>query len=377
MSKSRKIIIKSILAVAIFIIVSAFLNMNIVYASDVVLTVIVEDKTYNFNAYEISTINGKKTLKKASDVVEGIYLDTLINPTNASLSFTGNKDKPFKIVKEKVGKSIQKELLLNEINDALNSSKNKVIARLYDVIPAITCENLSLETNKRASFTTYFNSSNENRIFNISKASNSINGIKILPNQEFSFNEVVGVRSEENGYKTAKIILNGEYSEGVGGGVCQVSTTLYNCALISGLKITEYHRHSLNVGYIEPSFDAMVNSYTSDLKFVNNTGKNVYVLSFMGENSITFSIYGEKQLESYERVSVIKEEIIPEDLEFIKDDTLLFGQTKILQEPKSGIVSEGYLIKYVNGERVSNCLLRKDTYKSVRGKTLIGMNKDN
>ena len=196
-----------------------------------------------------------------------------------------------------------------------------------------------------------------------------------MPNQEFSFNDVVGIRSEENGYKTAKIILNGEYSEGVGGGVCQVSTTLYNCALVSGLKITEHHRHSLNVGYIEPSFDAMVNSYTSDLKFVNTTAKNVYILSYTTDNSITFSIYGEKQLENYERVSIIKEEISPDELEYIEDENLIYGQTKILPEPKSGIISEGYLIKYLNGERVSNILLRKDTYKSVRGKTLIGKNK--
>ena len=88
--------------------------------------------------------------------------------------------------------------------------------------------------------------------------------LRIEPGQIFSFNEAIGRRSLEAGYKEANIIKDGEFVKGVGGGVCQVSSTLYNAVLLSGLKVVESHPHSLKVGYVKEGFDAMVNFYSAD-----------------------------------------------------------------------------------------------------------------
>ena len=123
----------------------------------------------------------------------------------------------------------------------------------------------------RSSFFTTFYSSKEERVNNIEIASKSIDGIMIESGGEFSFNKVVGERSEKRGYKKAVAIIKGEFTESVGGGVCQVSSTLYNAVILADLKIVEYHPHSLPVSYVAPSFDAMVSWGYADLRFENNT----------------------------------------------------------------------------------------------------------
>ena len=111
----------------------------------------------------------------------------------------------------------------------------------------------------RAEFSTNYSSSTDARKFNVALASKTLDNTLVDINGEFSFNYTVGERTERRGYKKAKIIVGGEFVDGVGGGVCQVSTTLYNAVLLAGLKIIECHPHSLPVSYVAPSFDAMVN----------------------------------------------------------------------------------------------------------------------
>ena len=112
-------------------------------------------------------------------------------------------------------------------------------------------------------------------------------------NGEFSFNYTIGERTERRGYKKAKIIVGGEFVDGVGGGVCQVSTTLYNAVLLAGLKVVECHPHSLPVSYVEPSFDAMVNSGWADLKFINDTHNPVIIRARADGAKLTIQIFGE------------------------------------------------------------------------------------
>lgn len=109
-----------------------------------------------------------------------------------------------------------------------------------------------------ACFSTYYGDSKQNRKDNVALACRKIDGTVLYPEDEFSFNDTVGARTMKNGFKSAYIIQNGEFVEGVGGGVCQVSSTLYNCALLCDLAITCVRAHSLPVGYVAPSFDALV-----------------------------------------------------------------------------------------------------------------------
>lgn len=229
----------------------------------------------------------------------------------------------------------------------------------------------------RAEFFTSYQNSTKERKHNIALATASINNTFVDVGGEFSFNNTVGKRTEKRGYKSAKIILNGEFIEGVGGGVCQVSTTLYNAVILAGLKVTEYHPHSLKVSYVLPSFDAMVNSNTADLRFVNTTNNPIIINATADGEKLLIKIIGEKSDYTIERVSVEKEEIpfledkivIDEKLEY---PTLYEGEKRYIVYPKKGLKSVGYLIKRKNGKVIEKIKLREDKYGAIRGVIVVG-----
>lgn len=140
-------------------------------------------------------------------------------------------------------------------------------------------------------FSTRFDSNVKGRSQNISLAASSIDGMILMPGEEFSFNRTLGPINTSRGYQYAPVIVSGEFVEGVGGGICQVSTTLFNAALRSGLQITERRPHSLPVAYVPRGTDAMVSS-SSDFKFKNNLNSPIYIQAFVQNSRINFKIYG-------------------------------------------------------------------------------------
>ena len=224
----------------------------------------------------------------------------------------------------------------------------------------------------RGSFYTSYPNPTPERISNIKLATQALNNTVVDVGGEFSFNERVGERTERRGYKKAKIIVGGEFVDGVGGGVCQVSTTLYNAILVSGLWVSEYHAHSLAVGYVAPSFDAMVNSGGADLRFINNTYNPIIIKAKADESTVRIEIYGEKVTEKYIRKSVKIEDIpAPEDEE-IEDEKgeypdLYEGEYRYIRYGKSGIISEGYIVVIENGKVKEERRIRKDRYNGVKG----------
>ncbi len=365
--------IKNLISMAIAFVAVAFLiQVNVVNAKDITLTIYANGKEYNFSQEEIASYKGKYYLKDVKNVVDKIYLDTLVREKNATCTFDFSSKDIFYFTKEKEGLALDKDLLIKDIDCALNNGNNNVIGRYNVVKPKMTTTILKEETYLRGRFTTYYSYSEEGRKQNISLSTQKISNTVLKDGEEFSFNKTVGERTEENGFTFAKIIINGDYSDGLGGGVCQTSTTLYNCALVSGLKITEQHPHSLQVGYIEPSFDAMVNSYTTDLRFVNNTGGTIYIGGIADGERVTFSIYGKKPTSVYERVYKITGELDCNEFIYEEDFSLKTGESKFIRQPKKGITSEGFLIEYVNGVRVKNVKLRSDKYSSVKGIIKVG-----
>lgn len=227
------------------------------------------------------------------------------------------------------------------------------------------------EMTLRSTFYTTYSNSTKERKSNIQLASKYLNNTFVDVGGEFSFNKTVGERSQKRGFKMAKIIVNGEFVEGVGGGVCQVSSTLYNAILLAGLKVTEFHPHSLPVSYVAPSFDAMVNSGSADLRFINDTDNPIIINSYADEDRVTIEIYGQKLDKSYKRVSLIKEMIpAPENKEVFDEKgeypDLFEGQFKIVKYGKEGYKSEGYLI-VSDGENTYTKKIRSDKYNAVAG----------
>ena len=223
----------------------------------------------------------------------------------------------------------------------------------------------------RASFSTSFSSSSKERKHNIKLASKTLNNSFVDANAEFSFNHKIGIRNSKNGYKTAKIISDGKFVDGIGGGVCQVSTTLYNALLLSGMNVIEYHPHSLSVSYVAPSCDAMVSYGYADLKFINNTLNPIIIRCSTDNDILKIDVYGQPMKEKYYLESVIKgyiepnEEVLVPDLEN-RFPNLKIGEKQYLIYPKKGIVSQAYLIKKSDG-KVVKTLLRKDKYRAING----------
>lgn len=210
-----------------------------------------------------------------------------------------------------------------------------------------------------ARFSTYYGDSKPNRKDNVALACRKIDGTVLYPEDEFSFNDIVGARTVENGFKSAYIIKDGEFVEGIGGGVCQVSSTLYNCALLANLTITCVRAHSLPVSYVAPSFDAMV-STASDLRFVNTLSSPVTIKMIADGKYLKAEMYGMESCTIRRRSQTI--ETLPFEVEYRDDATLKLGEEVIDTYGKAGLRSQGFLEYYQNGKLLKTVLIRKDTY---------------
>ena len=234
-----------------------------------------------------------------------------------------------------------------------NFEKNEIVIDLEFCKrePLYTKEYLMQNTSLVASFSTSYASSNQNRKKNIALASKKLSGIVIDAKQTFSFNEIVGKRTKENGFEESIVIQDGQYVSGVGGGVCQVATTVYNALLRAGLTPISQARHSLAPSYVPLSFDAMV-SEVVDLKMRNDTGKAIYLSVVADGKQIKAKAYGKKGNIRYEFESETLCEIIHEDVNETNADMY-----------RKGYKSKGYKLIYENDVLVKKVLLRSDIYK--------------
>jgi len=237
-------------------------------------------------------------------------------------------------------------------------------------------------TNLRADFSTDISSSSADRKHNIKNALASLNKCEVAPGQTFSFNKTVGRRTKENGYRQAKIIVNNEFVEGFGGGVCQVSTTLYNAALLAGLDINEANKHSKQISYVKYGFDAMVNYGSSDLRWTNNTNQKLIIITNYTNNKARIRIFGEALDNiSYKLKNEIKNvvepetEIVVDEQGKYKDKVEFEDESFYLQHSARGMEINSYREKYINGVKVGEELLRKDKYKVQNAIKVVGAKK--
>lgn len=230
------------------------------------------------------------------------------------------------------------------------------------------------EYTEKSCFSTNFETSSPERKNNIKVALSAFDGLVLEDGEVLSFNATTGARNEKAGYKKAKIISGGTFTEGFGGGVCQVSTTLYNACLLSGLEILEVHNHSLPVSYIEPSFDAMVNIGSSDLVVRNNSGGKLIFTTSSKDDICKVKIFGKpnefKITRFSEKTKVIDsaaDEILS-DAESIKKFGVENGKEKRISYSKDGFVSNGYLNFYdKSGNLIKTKKIRTNTYNPTRG----------
>lgn len=207
-----------------------------------------------------------------------------------------------KVVEHLTGVSLDRERFLERILEVLYTPQEDMTGMplpLKLTPPRIHTQQLRQSMERRlSSFSTYYNARNHNRAHNIQLASTSINHYVLLPGETFSFNKIVGKRTMERGYKRAPVIVRGELSEGIGGGICQVSSTLFNAVDRAGLTILKRYSHSKQVGYVPPGRDATVSWYGPDFVFRNDYDHPIMIKSFAGNGVTAISIYSSKMLEA-------------------------------------------------------------------------------
>jgi len=238
----------------------------------------------------VISLNKKKLTQKITDFTAGLGHP----PEDASFRITD--DDRVEVVPGKDGLQVDTEGAYRELLDQLEKGGTgpQIHLKLAPVKPRRTTEAIAAMGLKGllSSYTTAFDPTNVGRTYNIRVAAAALDGLLVPPGQEVSFNEVVGPRSSDAGYKNAQVIINNEFVEGIGGGVCQVSSTLYNAILLANLEILDRTNHSLPVSYVPIGRDATVVYGAIDLKFRNNTESYIYVRSAVKGRQLTFKVYG-------------------------------------------------------------------------------------
>ena len=290
--------------------------------------------------------------------IDSIYKEVYKEPKDA----TFNAD-PYELHKEEDG--LDFAITLDEARAMVADRQDTYTIPLKVLKPKITVKSLPQEAfpDQLATYSTTYASSNYNRSTNISLAASAVNGTVFMPGETFSYNGTLGQRTTAKGYREAGAYVNGQVSTEVGGGICQVSSTLYNAALLCNLEIVARTNHSFEPSYVPAGQDATVSWKSPDFQFKNNREYPIKLVASAGGGRVTFIIYGVKSNDDYEvKIQSSKTGSIPFSTQYVNDDSLPVGTTKVTQSGSNGCRSVTYKILYKNGQEVSRTLINSDTY---------------
>ena len=288
-------------------------------------------------------------------------------PRDAHVAGFNTETYEFQFEEAAAGAKLDQELLVNSMESALNAGGGTVERHIETLAPSVTLENVAGQYGLIAGAVTNASSSSNNRISNIRLAMSIINGTCLHPGEQFSFNQVVGQRTASRGFKMATAYNDGTVTEEVGGGICQVSTTLFNAVVKADLQIDERHPHSLTVSYVDLGKDAAVDWGNKDLKFTNNTDDNVYIACFVSDDKrLRFGVFG-KLLPNGETITV--EGVETGKVEFETQYQVSFelptGQVRKLQDGKNGHTAVAYKIRWdADGNEIGREELCKSKYQA-------------
>jgi len=313
-------------------------------------------------------------------------LDTA--PVNAGIAGFDPATRNIEFTDGVVGLTVQQEELVQIITEAiLNDIYTPIAIPVLETPPAITRADIAGKYVLRAKATTSFNGSSSNRIFNINKGSALIDGTILKPGEEFSTNDKLGTRTTKNGWKMAGAYVGGAVVEEPGGGVCQLSSTLYNAVVKADLEIVYRRNHSMPVTYISEGLDATINSVGNiiDFQFKNNTSSDILIVSYTEGKNLIFEIYGLPFATSeYDEIKLTAEKTatlspssetveieVAEGTEKPTGGKMKAGETYVAVTRRNGSSWQSYKNYYKNGELVRKEPLASSTYKAMAGEIWI------
>ncbi|NLH97185.1 MAG: vanomycin resistance protein VanB [Clostridiaceae bacterium] len=309
--------------------------------------------------------------EKLRSILEEIKKECDTHAKNASVTYTGGQ---LRYTREVPARELDVDTNLKLVENYLTKRDFSDIELIVgEKEPEITYEDVKEVNSVLSSFSTTFNRNDVNRTDNIKLACSRIDNLLVMPGEEFSMNRELGPRTHANGYKQAPIIFRNELVPGTGGGVCQVSSTLYNAVLLAGLKVTEREHHSMPLSYISPGRDATITESSIDFRFVNNMEHPVLISANVKGNKLTISILGKKRDDGTEfrlrtkTVGIYR----PKPEKIVLDETLEPGQKVVERKAKNGIRVILYRDSYKNGVLQWSEKLTEDYYRPVQGITRV------
>ena len=257
----------------------------------------------------------------------------------------------------------------------LEEEKDEYVIKLKITKPKVTISQIGSEAfpDQLATFTTRYDVSDVDRSTNLRIACQKINGKVVLAGDTFSYNQALGKRTEAAGYKNGKVYEAGQVVDGIGGGICQISSTLYNTALLANLDIVERRNHQFVTSYVPAGRDATVVYGVTDFKFKNTRKYPVRIVASANNGIATISMYGIKEENEYTfKFSTKTVASIPTTTKYVEDASLPAGTEKVKQKGANGLKTETYITKMLNGKVISTKLLSKDTYDAMQRIVLKG-----
>jgi len=316
-----------------------------------------------------STVEIPTNEAKAKDIdMDKIYEEIHTEPQDAYYTL-----EPYQIFPDKDG---------IDLLEGLDSAKSKITSEYKDKYEfqlkiskaEKTIRDLGTEAFPYliSSFSTKYDASNINRSTNLEIAANKINGKVLMPGEVFSFNDVVGKRTIEEGYRDAKIYADGGVVDGLAGGICQISSTLYNSVLLANLEIVERHNHSFVTSYLEAGKDATVVYGVKDFKFKNTRSYPIKIEASVKNGIAKFQIHGMQEEKEYEiKILPVRTGTIGTPVVYQPDPSLAPGQQKTIQSGHPGCRVTTYKEVSYNGEVISKEAISNDTYNAM--KTIIAV----
>lgn len=327
------------------------------------------NKSYAYGFKTILSLRNRPEIIKLEPEYSSVKIENKINeiskiidkpPVDAGMR---RENENFIITKGVPGVEVDKKILEHSIVDAINNFDSASInISTVKIEPKITENSLENIKDLIGESVTGFNSQNKGRTENIKIAADAINGTILMPGEEFSFNDSTGPRSVEAGYKEATVIVDGEFTTGTGGGVCQVSTTLYQAVLKSDMEVTSRRNHGLPVGYVPMGQDATIAYGYIDFKFVNNKNFPVYIEMLVRGGEIYAKLYGKKADNIYVNLESEVLEVIEPKMQIKKDESMYLSEREIGKDGKKGYRVVTYKVYLREGREIKRELVSKDYY---------------
>ena len=319
---------------------------------------------YNMLKQDTDT-QGKLTIPIIIAQPDEINIDKIHEEVYTEVQDAYYTTNPYTIYPEKDGIDFDVE----SAKTAILEPKEEYEIALIITKPTKTVKDFGTEAfpDKLSTFSTKYLASNVNRTTNLRLAAEKINGTILMPNEEFSYNQTVGERTIQAGYKDAAIYSNGEVVNGLGGGICQISSTLYDAVVMANLNVTTRRNHQFVTSYVEAGKDATVVWGSQDFKFVNTRSYPIRIEATVSGGVATISIWGVKEEVEYD-ISIETKRIatIEYTTQYIQDPSLPAGTEIVKQAGSNGRKVEAYKVVRLNGQVVSTTLLSRDTYNAMK-----------